>query len=390
MDEPKNAGVTQPLLLTGGAVYTRPGEPPLRDAAVLIDGGEIVSVGPPAHSNAHVLDCTGCSIFAGFWNCHVHFFERKWANAAEIPAEELAAQLQEFARFGFTSVFDLSSDLRNTKALRERIASGEVPGPTIRTAGEGLVPPEAMPADAVLRVLGMMPAPMPVVQTPDEARDACGKLVAAGVDAVKLFASSNSGASLLSEEVMRAVCETAHAAGKPVFVHPNTEDDVMRALRAGVDIIAHTTPRASAWKEELFGLARERNAALIPTLRVWHELLRHDRRSLQDQMTANALGQLRAWQQAGLTLLFGTDAGAVDENPAEEYALTAQAGVPFHAILASLTTGPAKRFARGEALGEIAPGFRADITVVNGDPTEDLVRLADVRYTVAGGAVLYR
>ena len=381
--------MTQPLLLTGGTVFTRPGEPPLRDAAVLIEGGTIVAVGPPSRSNARVLDCAGSSIFAGFWNCHVHFFERKWANAAEMPAEELAAQLQEFARYGFTSLFDLSSDLRNTKRLRERIESGEVPGPAIRTTGEGLVPPEAMPADPVLRVLGMMPTSMPVVQTPEEALRACERLLAAGVDAVKLFASSNSGASLLSEDVMRAACEAAHRAGKPVFVHPNTDDDVMRALRAGVDIIAHTTPRAASWSEELTGLARRCNAALIPTLHLWQELLRHDRVSLQRQMTANALGQVRAWRQAGLALLFGTDAGAVEVNPAGEYALMMQAGVPFDALLASLTTAPAARFAPGEALGEVARGFRADITVVNGDPSQHPVRLADVRYTIARGTLIY-
>jgi hypothetical protein len=57
-----------------------------------------------------VLDCSGLTITAGFWNSHVHFFERKWANAATIPAPELTRQLQEMlTRYGFTSVFDLGS-----------------------------------------------------------------------------------------------------------------------------------------------------------------------------------------------------------------------------------------------------------------------------------------
>jgi hypothetical protein len=40
----------------------------------------------------------------------VHFFERKWANAATIPAPQLELQLCDtFMRYGFTSAFDLSS-----------------------------------------------------------------------------------------------------------------------------------------------------------------------------------------------------------------------------------------------------------------------------------------
>lgn len=367
----------------------RPGEPPLRNAAVLIEGGRIASIGPYSAEQARVLDCAGCSIFAGFWNCHVHFFERKWANAAEVPAGELTAQLQELTRYGVTSAYDLSSDLRNTMALRARIESGEVRGPRIYTVGEGLVPPDAMPPDAVLRVLGMMPTAMPVVQTAEEGRTACERLLAAGADAIKLFASSNSGTSLFSEDAMRAVCETAHAWRKAVFVHPNTTEDILRALRAGVDIVAHTTPRSGEWNDELITLASERGAALIPTLRLWEGLLRHDRRGLQEQMTANAVAQLRAWHEAGLPVLFGTDVGAVDADPRDEYRLMSQAGMSFDAILTSLTTEPAKRFAAAQSTGELEPTHRADLTVVEGDPSQDAAAFGRVRYTIAGGSVIY-
>ena len=95
--------------------------------------------------SARLLDCSDLTITAGFWNSHVHFLERKWADAANIPAPELTRQLQGMlTRYGFTSVFDLSSEWENTRRLRDRIESGEVPGPRIRTTGEGLRPPGAM------------------------------------------------------------------------------------------------------------------------------------------------------------------------------------------------------------------------------------------------------
>src|SRR4030095_12218683 len=86
---------------------------------------------------------------------------------------------------------------------------------------------------------------------------------------------------------------------------------------------------------------RERQVALIPTLTIWRYLRRHDRLSLQEQGSGATPRQLRAWQTAGGTVLFGTDAGAVPADPSEEYALMAEAGLSFRPILASLTTAPA-------------------------------------------------
>src|SRR6266852_4913045 len=122
------------LALVGGTIYVSPTEAPIHKGVVLIRDGKIAAVGSKAllavPEAGQSLDCSGLTITAGFWNCHVHFFERKWANAADIPAPELGAQLQDMlTRFGFTSVFDLSSMWDNTRRLRDRIESGEVPGP---------------------------------------------------------------------------------------------------------------------------------------------------------------------------------------------------------------------------------------------------------------------
>ena len=129
-----------PVALIGGTIHASPTEEPIRDGVVLIDGDTIAAVGSRASvklpKRADVLDCSASTITAGFWNSHVHFFERKWANAATIPAPELGRQLQDaFTRYGFTSVFDLSSLWENTRRIRDRINSGEVQGPRIRSTG---------------------------------------------------------------------------------------------------------------------------------------------------------------------------------------------------------------------------------------------------------------
>ena len=382
------------LALVGGTIYISPTEAPIPDGVVLIRGDKIVTVGSRSHvkvpQTAPVINCSGHTITASFWNSHVHFFERKWANVAQIPAAELRLQIQDMlTRYGFTSVFDLSSMWENTRRLRERIESGEVPGPRIRTTGEGLIPPGAIPSEAVLGVLGVMNFPAPEIVDAPQAAAAVKKLLDQGVDGIKLFASSPRSTSL-SESTIRAAVEDAHKAGKPVFVHPNSAADVLTAVRAGVDIVAHTTPYSGPWNETIVAAMKEHRVALIPTLKIWMEFMRHDRMSAQEKVAATETSQLRAWLEAGGTVLFGTDVSYINYDPSDEYALMAAAGMSFRQILASLTTAPAERFGDSKILGRIAAGLQADVVVLKGDPSKSIRALADVQYTVRDGRIIYQ
>lgn len=382
------------LALTGATIYTDPTREAVADGVVVIQGEGIAAVGTRGHveipQNIPTLDCSGLTITAGLWNSHVHFFERKWANAAAIPAAELERQLRDMlTRYGFTSVFDLSSLWENTRALRGRIESGEVCGPRIRSTGEGLIPPGGMPSETVVRMMGTMPVALPEVADAGQASAAAGKLLDAGVDAIKLFASTQAGVKL-SEGAMEAAVNAAHRVGRPVFVHPNSAADVAAAVGAGVDVIGHTTPSSGPWDETLVTAMAERGVALTPTLTLWKHFLRHDRASVQDHVVGAAMGQLRAWLDAGGEILFGTDLGAVEYDPGDEYALMAHAGMSFRQILASLTTVPAARFGEGARTGQVAPGFQADLAVFAGDPSRDIRALTAVHYTLRAGKIIYR
>jgi len=380
--------------LVGATIYVSPTETPIRDAVVLIQGEKIVSVGSRAQmqfpETAHVLDCFGLTITAGLWNSHVHFFERKWADVATIPAPELGRQLQDMlTRYGFTSVFDTGSVWENTRRLRDRIDSGEVPGPTIRTTGEGLVPPGALPSDQVLGMMGVMKLPAPEIADAAQAAAGAKKLLDAGVDGIKIFASAPRSAPL-SESVFQAAANEAHRAGKPAFVHPNNATDVLSAVRGGVDIVAHTTPHSGPWDETLLAAMKEHRVALTPTLTLWKYYARHDRLSAQEKVTDTEIGQLRAWLAAEGTVLFGSDLGAVEYDPAEEYALMSEAGMTFPQILASLTTNPAERFGDANKRGRIAAGLQADLAVFHQDPAINLRALAQVKFTLRAGKMIYR
>jgi imidazolonepropionase-like amidohydrolase len=385
---------SQSLALVGATIFVSPADEPIRDGVVLIEGTKIRAVGTKSQVHippkAQVLDCSGLTVTAGFWNSHVHFFERKWSSAAAIPASELARQLQAaLTSYGFTSVFDLGSMWENTRQISGRIESGEVPGPRIRSTGEAMVPPGALPADLVLSMMGSMKFPAPEIADPGQASAAAKKLLAENVDAIKLFASSPRSSPLTMETLQAAVAE-AHLAGKLAFVHPNSGADVLTSVRAGVDIIAHTTPHTGPWDDALIAEMKQRNVALTPTLTIWKYFARHDRISAQDQIVVTELGQMRAWLAAGGTVLFGTDLGAIDPDPTEEYSLMSQSGMDFRQILASLTTAPADRFGDAKQLGRIAAGYQADLVVLNGDPAKNLHALTAVKYTLRAGKIIYR
>jgi imidazolonepropionase-like amidohydrolase len=380
--------------LAGGLIYLNPAEEPVGDGVVLMKDGRITAAGSrtetPIPQTARLLDCSGFTITAGFWNSHVHFMERKWANAASIPAPELNRQLQDMLTcYGFTSVVDLSSIWENTRRLRDRIDSGETPGPRIRSTGLGLVPANpGLPPDAVLNMMGWVKISPPEIGDAAQAAAASARLLQEGVDAIKLFISAPSTASL-SEAAIEAAANEARRMAKPVFAHPNSGDDVLAALRGGVDVIAHTTPHSGPWNETILATIEKRRAALTPTLAIWKHYARHDRISAQDQIVNTELDQLRAWIGAGGAVLFGNDLGAVDYDPTDEYVLMSLAGMTFPQILASLTTTPAAQFGESKRLGRIAAGLQADIVVLKADPSKDIRALTAVQYTWRDGEIIY-
>ena len=387
---------TRALALLGGTIIADPAAAPLRDGVVLIRDGTIVGVGTrgavQVPNGAETIDCTGLTITAGFWNSHVHFTERKWANAARIDARELASQLQAMlTRYGFTSVFDTGSMWENTRRIRDRIEAGELAGPRIRSTGEILEPPGGVPPDLVLDITGAMHVKLPEVASATDAREAARALLDAGVDGIKLYAQTWAPPIVvMPPDAVRGAVEEAHRRGKLVFAHPSNRDGLLNAVRGGVDVLVHTTPQMGPWNEAVLDEMTAARVTLIPTLKLWRYELRHDRESVRDQFVGVGVGQLRAWRQRNGAVVFGTDVGYMnDYDPTDEYLLMKEAGMTSRDILASLTTAPAERFGASSRAGRVAAGLDADLVVLAGDPAADVRAFAAVRYSIRGGRVIY-
>lgn len=383
----QNEGVP-PIVLLGARIYVSPFQGPIGNGVVIIRDGRIAAAGNraqvPVPQGVGILDCSGMTIMAGFQNSHVHFSEGKWNDAGKLPAEQLTNQLREmFTRYGFTSVVDLGSYLQNTETLRERVNSGEVPGPRILTAGSPLYPPNGVPFYVKKSLPPEIVKQLPQPTTPTEAVKQVDEHVTQGADVIKLFTGSwvaRGQVVTMPLEIARAAVEEAHKKGKLVFAHPSNVAGFQIALQAGVDVLAHAVEETRGWNRSYLKEMKNQGMWLIPTLELFKD----------DPNITDILREVQDYSALRGPILFGTDAGFLtDYDPTNEYLLMQRAGMDFPHILESLTTAPAKRFGESAFRGEVKAGMNADLVIVQGDPTRDIHALTHVAYVFRDGKIIY-
>jgi imidazolonepropionase-like amidohydrolase len=385
------AADAQILVLRGGSVYAWPDAAPLPDAIVVISNGAISAVGrasdvqvPP---DARVIDCTGKTIVAGFWNSHVHFTEAVWKSAADGPAAPLTAHMQEMlTRWGFTTVWDLGSSPAETLPLRRRVNVGEVLGPNILLLGS-IFPKGGHPA--------YLPAEMTLPETAvaEEAARMARSQLGMGLDGMKLFTGAYKGEDKpvvnMDVAVAKAAVDVAHAQGKPVFAHPQNRTGVDVVVAAGVDVMAHTAPAPgnTQYTPEQLARFKSQGTALIPTLSLYSTVVLDP--AVTARIIAVAVNQLRQFSDNGGAVLFGTDIGFIKiYDTTLEYELMHRA-LSERQVLASLTTNPAQYF-KAAKKGRVEQGFDGDVVVLDGDPISDVRNLAKVAYTIRAGQIIYQ
>jgi imidazolonepropionase-like amidohydrolase len=393
----KSEGTKQRLALVGGQIYPDPFSRPITDGVVLIENGKITAVGkkgrvhvPP---DVETVDSAGKTIVAGFWNSHVHFTEPKGQNAADLTAAQLTAQLQEMlTRYGFTSVVDTGSLLSNTVAIRKRIASGEVAGPRILTAGSPLYPKDGIPyyvMDTIPPdVVKMIPRPA----SPQEAVRAVDENIAHGADIIKLFVVTivrRDGKLVplpMSLGIVQAATAEAHRKGKLVFAHPSTIEGVELVLRGHVDVLAHTIEDPDHWNAAIVKRLKAAHVSLIPTLALFSD------ENGFDTAHEGVPREVKNYSESGGEILFGTDVGYLTNYPdlTREYELLGRAGLTFPQVLAALTTTPARRLGFAATTGRVANGQDADLVILDSDPARDLMAFSRIKMTLRRGRIIYR
>ena len=373
----------------GCRIVPSAGAAAIDNGVLVIRGTRIAAVGATGTvkvpAGARLIPCDGGTLLPGFWNNHVHFMGAEWAQADRMPAGRLAAQLTAMlTRYGFAHVVDTGSDLGNTLALRRRILSGAVQGPRIITAGGVFVGRNGTPfyiTDSKLAEL----------HDPDQARRAVRASLQAGAGAVKLMSVSLTREQpfpSIPENTIRAAADEAHNARVKLLVHPTNRQGVELAIAGGADVLLHTAPIGGAWDEAFAKRVVAAGLALVPTLKLWAwEAAKTDDSGMARQFAQVSQQQVAAFRHARGRILFGTDVGYMtDFDPTEEYRHMKESGMSARDILASLTINPVETFGVPSRQGRLAPGYDADLVLVDGDPEANVEAFAAIRMTYRAGA----
>jgi imidazolonepropionase-like amidohydrolase len=368
----------QTLALVGGKLYASPEAEAIDDAVIVATDGVIIAIGKRGDvqvpSDALVIDCTGKTVVAGFWNSHVHFTEPVWRNAASAPAAPMTAHMQAMlTRWGFTTVWSLGSDPDDSMALRRRVYADEILGPNMFLVGS-IFPKDGRPA--------YLPnARIPEAETPERAAEMARYYLKIGLDGIKLFTGAYKGEDKpvvnMEAAIAKGAVDVAHAQGKPVFAHPQNTAGIEAVIAAGVDVMAHTVGRQPGYPAEQLASFRQQGTALTPTLSLFAKLPLPP--EIVGRIVDNIVGQLKSFSENGNTVLFGTDVGYIPlYDTTLEYELMHRA-LSERQVLASLTTNPAGYF-KATKKGRVEKGFDADVVVLDGDPIADVRNLAKVVY----------
>lgn len=372
------------LVLVGGTLIDATGAPPLPNAAVAIQGGRIVSVGPADalvySADTPVRDVRGATIMPGFINTHVHI--------TGLTDDDL----RRWTRAGVTTIRDLAGPLADLVARRNRLrASGDASLPRLLVAGPIVTVEGGYPfavAEQALRVEGL------AVRDAEHARATVATLADAGADVIKLAVSGRTDVhwNELSDEEIAATTAAAHARGLKVSAHVDRVVALRRAVLNGIDDAAHS-PRDRV-PDDVIALMVERGVSMSPTISVYEALARQRgtdavwRKHMQPVMYDN----LRRFVGAGGILALGDDYGGVPGMPVgmpiAELVHWRAAGLSAQQIIEASTRGSARAAGLDADLGTVEVGKLADLLVVQGDPLTELEALARPLLVVHNGQVV--
>ena len=370
--------------VTIGRVRVFDGERVLPERDVVIQDGVVTRVAAPATGPADV-DGRGRTLLPGLFDAHVHL----------DPDPPTA--LRHLVTMGVTTALDMFTGGATLTRIRELRQADPPDLADVRTAGTGAT----VPGNLLEKITGQ---PLPTVDTPAAAEAWVDARLRDGADYIKIVYDEREGGPM-GEATLAALVRAAHARGVLAVAHTLAERPARAAIAAGVDGLAHLFVGESAGDD--FGeYAARHRVFVVPTLTVLrglcgyrpHEELAADPR-LADRigrdrppvpvrpaepgrhhLYAAATAAARQLAAAGVPLLAGTDTGlptaalgviGYGVTLHGELELLVQAGLTPTQALAAATSAPAAAF-RLTDRGRIQTGMRADLTLVDGDPTTDI------------------
>jgi imidazolonepropionase-like amidohydrolase len=384
---------------------------------VVIADGLIESIGDQAPASVQLVEAPGATLLPGLIDAHVHTD---------------TAGLRMALRFGVTTELEMQG--ANTARDRAHITEDDSLA-DVRSAGFGLTPPGGHPEELFPKDFdpqrgggrggpgarpGSAPRVDPIVRakvtTPQEAVDVVGQLARAGSDYIKFMVDDGTveghpGLPMLDQATLNAGVAEAHRLGMLTVAHALTIEATQMSIDAGIGGLAHLFMDRPHTRQIIDAIAESgafvvacvvldasmmgiTGSALADDPRVagkisaeWDSTLRSSFNHYPQGRLEHVLAAVRALDAAGVDLLIGTDVSqplpflgglAHGASVHQEMQYFVDAGLAPARALSAATAVTARRFGLTDR-GTIAVGQRADLLLVDGDPTTTISDTLNIR-----------
>jgi imidazolonepropionase-like amidohydrolase len=410
-------------VFTNGKILNGTKDMQVQEGQVILVGNERITEILPAEeagkrnlkaSGYEEIDLQGKYILPGLINMHVHLAGNGKPQKKQRDNEALVKKIMSngltkaiayhmvcgFAKdelySGVTTIRTVGGLGDFDTRLRDDIAAGKKPGPRILAANEGISVPGGHMAGSVAIAAGSI----------EEALQHLEIAKAQKVDLVKLMITGGvldakekgvPGELKMAPEMVKAVCDKAHAMGYKVAAHVESPKGVKVALQNGVDSIEH----GAKVDEEMIALFKEHNAFLCTTLSPALPYALFDRSitnaSEVEQFNGNVVFEgiidcAKAAIANDIPVVLGNDVGCpwITQYDfwRELYYFHKYVGVSNTFALYTATCRGAEMAGIGDITGTLEPGKCADMIVVEKNPLEDIRALRNVDMVVSQGKVL--
>jgi len=373
---------------------------------ILVKGERIAAVGPAVeHSpDAEVIDLGDVTLLPGLIDAHVHLFLHPGSESLQtieesVPQRTILAMLaaRDDLLAGFTAERDMGTEGAGSAdtAVRDAINKGLVPGPRLRISGNAIDilgghedANHFNPAQHVL-------SNATYANNVDELVATIRQQHKEGSDFVKIY---ETGPDRMSDGVLhtpyqytsaelRAAVEEAARLGTTVGVHAMGEPGALYAAQAGVASIDH----ASQLSSETMALMKQKHIPAVPTFAAFEYFASHGESAGMERETALLDYKIREFKKqiaAGIPFAVGSDVGPFAHGTqAHEFELLVKYGMTPLAVLQADMLNGAKLLGWEGQIGELKPGYYADIVAVPGNPLEDIRSLEHVAFVMKGGVI---
>ena len=411
---PAIASAQQLTILHNATVIDGTGSPAREHVDIGIRNGLIESISRTIQSaGATVIDCTGKTIIPGLISAHSHvgiLLNNADPSATAYTTDNVTAALNQYERYGVTSIISLGLNRDLGYDLRDQQRAGTLGGATLFTAGRGIGVPDGAPPLLVAADQVYRPA------TPSEARQNVDELAVRHADIVKIWVDPLHGrVPSMDPAIYAAIIDQSHLKRLHVAAHVYLLADARQLVNDGVDVLAHSV-RDQPVDTPFIQSVLQHHTWYIPTLALDEaffifathpEIMQSNffRQAAGPQLLARltapdyaaktlaapqtaqsqhdhaiARQNLKALYDSGVQIAFGTDSGAVpgripgfSEHRELENLVTAGL-TPLQAI--TIATGQTGQLLHTLdptlCLGLIAPGYSADLIILTADPLADI------------------